>query len=45
MITTEEPAQTLAPAVFAQLIREALNERPLYYKGYRDVLAGPTHWR
>ncbi|MBO0950032.1 Uma2 family endonuclease [Fibrella forsythiae] len=40
MITTEEPAQILAPAVPAQLIRETLNGRPLYYKGYRDVLAG-----
>lgn len=38
MITTEELAQ--APAVPARLIREVLNGRPLYYKGYREVLAG-----
>ena len=38
MITTDEPVQ--APAVPARLIREVLNGRPLYYKGYRDVLVG-----
>ncbi|MBO0934457.1 Uma2 family endonuclease [Fibrella aquatilis] len=38
MITTEEPVQT--SAIPARLIREVLNGRPLYYKGYRDVLAG-----
>ena len=38
MTTTEEPVQT--SAIPARLIREVLNGRPLYYKGYRDVLAG-----
>lgn len=36
--TIDEPVQ--APAVPARLIREVLNGRPLYYKGYREVLAG-----
>ncbi|MBO0937658.1 Uma2 family endonuclease [Fibrella sp. HMF5335] len=38
MTTTEEPVQT--SAIPAQLVREVLNGRPLYYKGYREVLAG-----
>lgn len=38
MITTDEAVQT--PTVPDQLVRETLNGRPLYYKGYRAVLAG-----
>lgn len=38
MITTDEAVQT--PTVPAQLVRETLNGRPLYYKGYREVLEG-----
>jgi Uma2 family endonuclease len=38
MITTDEALQTLT--IPAQLVRETLNGRPLYYKGYRDVLEG-----
>ncbi len=38
MITTDEAVQ--APAILTRLVRETLNGRPLYYKGYRDVLEG-----
>jgi Uma2 family endonuclease len=38
MMTTDEAVQT--PAIPARLVRETLNGRPLYYKGYREVLAG-----
>lgn len=38
MTTTDEAVQTLT--IPAQLVRETLNGRPLYYKGYRDVLEG-----
>ena len=38
MMTIDVPVET--PPVPARLIREVLNGRPLYYKGYRAVLAG-----
>lgn len=38
MIATDEAVQT--PAIPARLVREVLDGKPLYYKGYRDVLAG-----
>ncbi len=38
MTTTDEVVQT--PAIPQRLIRETMNGQPLYYKGYRDVLAG-----
>ena len=45
MITTATPAPPPAPeqavseqAIPARLIREVLNGKPLYYKGYREVL-------
>lgn len=48
MVTTHETDQspaladapTDAPAVPEFLVHETLNGRPLYYKGYRDVMAG-----
>lgn len=38
MVTTNETVQT--EIIPESLIYETLNGRPLYYKGYRDVIAG-----
>lgn len=38
-MVAEEPAVE-TPAIPARLIREVLDGQPLYYKGYREVLAG-----
>jgi Uma2 family endonuclease len=44
MVATEETVQTKpeTPPVPSYLIYEVLNGQPVYYRGYRDVLAGHT---
>jgi hypothetical protein len=44
MVATEETVQTkpVTPPVPSYLIYEVLNGQPVYYRGYRDVLAGRT---
>jgi len=38
MVATQEPTQTDAPVVPSALIYEVLNGRPLYYRGYKEVM-------
>ena len=38
MLTTQEPTPTAAPVIPSALIYEVLNGRPLYYKGYKEVM-------
>ena len=39
MVATPEPTPTAAPVIPSSLIYEVLNGRPLYYRGYKEVLA------
>ena len=39
MLATQESAQTSPPVTPSYLIYEVLNGRPLYYQGYKEVLA------
>lgn len=39
MILTQDSTQTAALAIPSALIYEVLNGRPLYYRGYKEVLA------
>lgn len=39
MLATQESTQTSALVIPSSLIYEVLNGRPLYYRGYREVLA------
>lgn len=39
MLATQESTQTDAPVIPSSLIYEVLNGRPLYYRGYKEVLA------
>lgn len=38
MVATQEPTPTAAPVIPSSLIYEVLNGRPLYYRGYREVI-------
>lgn len=38
MVATQESTPTAAPAIPSSLIYEVLNGRPLYYRGYKEVL-------
>lgn len=38
MVTPQESTPTAAPAIPSYLVYEVLNGRPLYYKGYKDVI-------
>ncbi|GAB2602655.1 Uma2 family endonuclease [Spirosoma areae] len=39
MVTTQDSSQTNAPVIPSALVYEVLNGRPLYYRGYREVMA------
>lgn len=38
MVATQEPTPTAAPVIPSYLIYEVLNGRPLYYRGYKEVM-------
>ena len=38
MVATPEPTPTAAPAIPSCLIYEVLNGKPLYYRGYKEVI-------
>ncbi|MBD2757674.1 Uma2 family endonuclease [Spirosoma validum] len=38
MVVTQESTQTAIPAIPSYLVYEVLNGRPLYYRGYKEVL-------
>lgn len=38
MLATQEPNQAVTPAIPSYLVYEILNGRPLYYRGYKEVM-------